>query len=238
MTQGTATSRQQGLRHAAAVIFALVAIVPLLVFAWTLHALDVIKRTEAQVGLALSLAVALLGFWMFRVMLGRMSEVVQALVAAVDQANRAARRSAHAEPAHVSAPAPAPALAPANGAAAPVRPVAPVPNAAALDAARAKVIAPSPFATAPVSRERALPGFGDIRELGEVTRTMGALWQREANAHLGRRVQISVANSREPLIGTLSEVSDDGLILELPDEPIAIAYRRITSIEGLAAATA
>ncbi len=104
MTQGTATSRQQGLRQAAAIIFALVAVVPLLVFAWTLHALDVIKRTEAQVGLSLSLAVALLGFWMFRVMLSRMAEVVQALVAAVDQANRARRPS---PPEHQSAPAPA-----------------------------------------------------------------------------------------------------------------------------------
>ena len=228
MTQGTATSRQQGLRQAAAVIFALVAVVPLLVFAWTLHALDVIKRTEAQVGLSLSLAVALLGFSMFRVMLSRMSEVVQALVAAVDQANRA-RRPSPSE--HQSAPAPAAvAAAPAATKAAP--------PSAALDAARAKVTAPSPFATAPVSRDRALPGIGNIREFGEVTRTMGVLWQREAKAHLGRRVQISVANSREPLVGTLSEVSDDGLILDLPDEPIAIAYRRITAIEGLATATA
>jgi hypothetical protein len=231
MTQGTVTSRQQGLRQAAAIIFALVAIVPLLVFAWTLHTLDVVKRTEAQVGLALSLAVALLGFWMFRVMLTRMSEIVQALVAAVEQANRA-RRPAQAEPQQTPARATAPAATPAptNGAPAPAQP------SAALEAARAKVIAPSPFATAPVSRDRALPGIGNIREFGEVTRTMGALWQREAKAHIGRRVQISVANSREPLVGTLSEVSDDGLILELPDEPIAIAYRRITAIEGVAAA--
>jgi hypothetical protein len=235
MTQGTATSRQHGLRQAAAVIFALVAIVPLLTFAWTLHALDVVKRTEAQVGLALSLAVALLGFWMFRVMLGRMSEVVQALVAAVDHANRV-RRPTPAEPHPISA-APAPAT--AAMATMPAPPVqTPAASGAALEAARAKVVAPSPFATAPVSRERALPGVGNIREFGEVTRTMGALWQREAKSHLGRRVQISVANSREPLVGTLSEVSDDGLILELPDEPIAIAYRRITAIEGLATAPA
>jgi hypothetical protein len=243
MTQGTATSRQQGLRQAAAVIFALVAIVPLLTFAWTLHALDVTKRTEAQVGLALSLAVALLGFWMFRVMLGRMSEVVQALVAAVDQANRV-RRPTHAEPQPAAVAATpvagtAATVATAATAAKPAaHPSAPAASGAALEAARAKVIAPSPFATAPVSRDRALPGIGAIREFGEVTRTMGALWQREAKAHLGRRVQISVANSREPLVGTLSEVSDDGLILELPDEPIAIAYRRITAIEGLATAPA
>ena len=161
-------------------------------------------------------------------MLGRMSEVVQALVAAVDQANRV-RRPVPAEAHPISA---APAAATAAGRrrrAYARRPVAP--SGAALEAARAKVVAPSPFATAPVSRERALPGIGNIREFGEVTRTMGALWQREAKAHLGRRVQISVANSREPLVGTLSEVSDDGLILELPDEPIAIAYRRITAIE-------
>src|SRR5262245_31200505 len=233
MTQGTVTSRQQGLRQAAAIIFALVAIVPLLVFAWTLHVLDVIKRTEAQVGLALSLAIALLGFWMFRVMLTRMSEIVQALVAAVEQANRA-RRSSPPEP----QPAPARAAAPAAAPAAPTGGTpAPTVASAALEEARAKVVAPSPFATAPVSRDRALPGIGNIREFGEVTRTMGALWLREAKAHLGRRVQISVANSREPLVGTLSEVNDDGLILELPDdETIAIAYRRITSIEGVAAA--
>ena len=235
MTQRTATSRQQGLRQAAAIIFALVAVVPLLFFAWTLHVLDVIKRTEAQVGLALSLAVALLGFWMFRVMLTRMSEIVQALVAAVEQANRARRPSqTEAHPAPVRAVA---ATTAAPAAAAPANPVAPAPQpSAALEEARARVIAPSPFATAPVSRERALPGIGNIREFGEVTRTMGALWQREAKAHLDRRVQISVANSREPLVGTISEVSDDGLILELRDESIAIAYRRITSIEGVAAA--
>jgi hypothetical protein len=233
MTQGTVASRQQGLRQAAAIIFSLVAIVPLLVFAWTLHALDVIKRTEAQVGLALSLAVALLGFWMFRVMLSRMSEIVQALVAAVEQANRPRRSpQPEAQPAPVRVVVPAAAPAPAAVKESPPAVV----SSAALEEARAKVIAPSPFATAPVSKDRALPGIGNIREFGEVTRTMGALWQREARAHLGRRVQISVANSREPLVGTLSEVSDDGLILELPDEPIAIAYRRITAIEGVTAA--
>jgi len=236
MTQGTVTSKQQGLRQAAAIIFALVAIVPLLIFAWTLHALDVIKRTEAQVGLLLSLGVALLGFWMFRAMLSRMSEIVQALVAAVEQANRARRLSqpeAQPAPPRAAAPAvaraPAPALTTASPAPAPA-------SSAALEEARAKVIAPSPLATAPVSKDRALPGIGNIREFGEVTRTMGALWQREAKEHAGRPVQISVANSREPLVGTLSEVSDDGLILDLPDGPIAIAYRRITSIEVVTAA--
>jgi hypothetical protein len=40
-----------------------------------------------------------------------------------------------------------------------------------------------------------------------------------------------VANSREPLIGVLSEASPDGLILDQPDGPVPVAYGRVTSIE-------
>src|SRR5262245_35338447 len=98
---GSARTRQQGLQQAASVIFALVAVVPLLIFAWTLHALGAIRSTQAQLSLGLALAVALLGFWMFRSLLGRMAEVVQALAAAVDQSNRARR----APPAPAVAPA-------------------------------------------------------------------------------------------------------------------------------------
>jgi hypothetical protein len=78
-----------------------------------------------------------------------------------------------------------------------------------------------------------VPGIGKIRELNEVMRTMDALWYREASAHVGFRVQVSVANSREPLIGTLSEASEDGLILDQGDSATAIAYGRVTSIDRL-----
>jgi hypothetical protein len=82
--------------------------------------------------------------------------------------------------------------------------------------------------------EHAVAGIGKIRELSEVMQTMDALWHREATAHLNHRVQISVANSREPLVGTLSEATSDGLILEQPDGPLPIAYGRVTSIDRLA----
>jgi ferredoxin-fold anticodon binding domain-containing protein len=78
-----------------------------------------------------------------------------------------------------------------------------------------------------------IPGVGNIREIAEVARTMDVLWQREAAAHVGRRVSISVANSRDPLIGTISEVSDDGLILDQADGQMAVAYRRVTGIDRL-----
>lgn len=202
---GSVKSRQQGLQQAASVIFALVAIVPLLMFAYTLHALGAMRSTQAQLSLVLALAIALLGFWMFRSMLGRMAEVVHALAAAVEQANRTRRPAFLADmPAVVATPGATP------------RPPA---AATAFPAATRKIA------------DHAIPGMGNIRELAEVARTMDVLWQREAAAHLGKRVQISVANSRDPLVGVISEVSDDGLILDQADGQIAVAYRRVTGID-------
>jgi hypothetical protein len=206
-------SKQQGLQQAASMIFALVAVVPLLIFAYTLHALGAIRSTQAQVSLILALAISLLGFWMFRSMLGHMAEVVQALAAAVEQANRARR------PAGPVTSTAAPAAVPAGAASA-----APRPASAAMAAGPAKKIA--------VDRG-GIPGVGNIREIAEVARTMDVLWQREAAAHVGRRVSISVANAKDPLIGVISEVSDDGFILDQADGQNAIAYRRVTGIDRL-----
>ena len=213
---GSVKSKQQGLQQAASMIFALVAVVPLLIFAYTLHNLGAIRSTQAQLSLSLALAIALLGFWMFRSMLGRMAEVVQALAAAVEQANRARRPAA--APAAAGAPAATTAAPAAGGAAA-----APLSTAAAPAAGPVKKII----------ADRGIPGVGNIREIAEVARTMDVLWQREAAAHVGKRVSISVANSREPLLGTISEVSDDGLILDQADGQMAVAYRRVTGIDRL-----
>ncbi|HEY2995043.1 MAG TPA: hypothetical protein VGM22_19690 [Methylomirabilota bacterium] len=206
-------SKQQGLQQAASVIFALVAVVPLLIFAYTLHALGAIRSTQAQISLGLALAISLLGFWMFRSMLGRMAEVVQALAAAVEQANRIRR------PAGPVTSTAAPAAVPAGAASA-----APRAANAAMAAGPAKKIA--------VDRG-GIPGVGNIREIAEVARTMDVLWQREATAHVGKRVSISVANAKDPLIGVISEVSDDGFILDQADGQNAIAYRRVTGIDRL-----
>jgi hypothetical protein len=208
---GSARTKQQGLQQAASVIFALVAVVPLLIFAWTLHALGAIRSTQAQFSLGLALAVALLGFWMFRSLLSRMAEVVKALTAALEQAVRTTRRTPASTPA----------------------PSTPAPAAAATVFASPTVATSRPTVAARPA-EHAVAGIGKIRELSEVMQTMDALWHREATAHLNHRVQISVANSREPLVGTLSEATSDGLILEQPDGPLPIAYGRVTSIDRLA----
>jgi hypothetical protein len=247
MSEAEAKTRQHGLEQAASVIFALVAVVPLLIFAWTLHALGVIRSTQAQVSLGLALAVALLGFWMFRSLLGRMAEVVQALAAALEQAGRV-RRS----PPPPAAPTPATAGAPAAAVVPTVSPVAAtvVPASRAQEPVSPSVVfrspapAPTPAPAAVTTRAaepangdrpgRTVAGLGAIRELSEVVRTMDALWYREATAHLGQRVQISVANHREPLVGTLSEATPDGLILDMPEGAMPIGYARVTAIDRLA----
>ena len=206
---GSARSKQQGLQQAASVIFALVAIVPLLIFAYTLHALGAIRSTQAQISLGLALAISLLGFWMFRSMLGRMAEVVQALAAAVEQAGRTRRPAS-----------------PTGGA-------APVAGAAARPMTAASIAAAGAPVRKPADDNHGIPGVGHIREIAEVARTMDVLWQREAAAHVGKRVSISVANSKDPLIGVISEVSDDGFILDQADGQNGIAYRRVTGIDRL-----
>ncbi|HEU5196762.1 MAG TPA: hypothetical protein VFW70_18625 [Methylomirabilota bacterium] len=223
---GSANSQQQGLQQAASMIFALVAVVPLLIFAYTLHTLGAIRSTQAQISLGLALSVALLGFWMFRSMLGRMAEVVQLLVAAVEQANRGRR-----PPGTPASGAPGGNGSAGSGAAAHASPVAGASGLAATP--RHAAAASAANAAKRTDADRAIPGVGNIREIAEVARTMDVLWHREAAAHVGKRVSISVANSREPLIGTISEVSDDGLILDQADGQNAIAYRRVTGIDRL-----
>ena len=225
-----AKTKQQGLQQAASVIFALVAVVPLLIFAWTLLAVGAIRSTQAQLSLGLALAVALLGFWMFRSLLGRMAEVVQALAAALEQASRLRRAPTPADaPGAATLPVPAaavgtpaPTVAKANGGAVFAAPAPAAPSA------------PRP-AAAPAARQagHGIAGIGGIRELTEVVATMDALWYREATAHVGQRVQISVANGRDPLTGTLTEATPDGLILDQPDGPVPIAYGRVTAIDRL-----
>ena len=200
---GYAKIRQQGLQQAASMIFALVAVVPLLIFAWTLHAVGAMRNTQALVCLGLALAISLLGFWMFRTMLGRMTDVVQGLAAVLEQSNRTRR---------ALLPTPGPASA------------APRPVGAAPAAATVGTSAAPPAARKIPAADRHLPGVGNIREIAEVARTMDVLWHREATAHVGKRV----------LIGTITEVSDDGLILEQADGPMAVAYRRVTAIDRAA----
>ena len=182
----SADARQQGLQQAASVLFALMGIVPLLVFAFTLWQVGVMHHTLAQISVVVTLALMLVGYWLFRSMLREMSETVKEMTRV----------------------------------------------------AQALARSPEPSATAGVALPPAAPppavtGLGSIWELGEMARTMDLLWQREARAHVGRPVQIAVANA-ENVAGRLVEATEDGLLLEQAGgDTVAIAYRRVQGIEPL-----
>src|SRR5947208_16099392 len=85
-------TRSNTLRQAASAVFALTAILPLLLFVWTVHSLGALSKLQAQVGLGLALAIALLGFWVFRRLMGQMSDLILALRRAAEFATRSGGR--------------------------------------------------------------------------------------------------------------------------------------------------
>jgi hypothetical protein len=73
------------LRQAASAVFAVTTVVPLLIFVWTLYVLDTLTRMEAQMGLGVALAVALLGYLIFRGLVSQMSDSITALGTALER---------------------------------------------------------------------------------------------------------------------------------------------------------
>jgi hypothetical protein len=274
------------LRQAASAVFALTAVVPLLLFVWTVHQLGALGKTQAQIGLALALVVALGGFFLFRMLMGRMSDLIQAVGRVVELSERSASRAreasprpvppaapaaawaraavgAHAPVSDVSAPVggdPAPSQSPPLRPAAPAPPhqpatpqepaeparpqpaplvaVAPAPIERAPDApspfrAQARVAAPAAERRPTPAEESHVPGLGAIREVNDLNRAMVVLWRAEAAEHLDRRVTVSVLNSARPIVGTLLELDDAGLLVETDaGERVTVSFDRISGIDG------
>jgi hypothetical protein len=76
--------RSRSLQQAASIIFVLTAILPLLIFTWTLHTLNVLATGVAQIGLTLALVLALSGYLVLRSAMTRLSEVARAVIAAAE----------------------------------------------------------------------------------------------------------------------------------------------------------
>ena len=207
--------RTYTLRNAASIVFALTAVIPLLLFTYTLYALNQLKLTEAQMGLGVALACALVGLFIFSNLMARLSEVLRYLE---EQQDAAARPETVAPTPSTSgavreAAAQRVASAPGNGPSTPVYPGGLlVPGLGTITAA-----------SRAASAARQAAGVFD-----EVQKTM---WQAEAQRHLGRRVLISVKNATEPIEGSLAQIAEDGVLLERGDERVAVSYLRITNIE-------
>ena len=77
--------KRQTLRYAASVVFALVAVIPLLMFTYTLARLNALQDIQSQIALALTLMAALTGFGILRLMVTRMSHLLDAVSQAAEQ---------------------------------------------------------------------------------------------------------------------------------------------------------
>ena len=206
--------RTYTLRNAASIVFALTAVIPLLLFTYTLYSLNQLKLTEAQMGLGVALTCALVGLFIFSNLMARLSEVLRYLEEQ-DAGGRAGAGAAASAVPGVGGDVAARPVAAATGS----NPAAAVFPGGLLVPGLGTITAASRAASA----ARQAAGIFD-----EVQKTM---WQAEAQRHLGRAVLISVKNSTEPIKGSLAQIADDGVLLEQGDERVAVSYLRITNIE-------
>jgi hypothetical protein len=216
-------------------VFAVTTVVPLLVFVWTLHRVGALGHVQSQIGLCLALALALLGFYIFRRLMGQMSALIEGLGRAVDRGSRSQAKASAA----VRAPGLITEYRP---------PLAEPPTPSALSACGVRAAAVTAAVAAPAQAQAAasieedderdastqsVPGLGTIREVDDLSRAMAKLWMSEASAYKGRRVALSVMNSRVPVTGTLIDLTPDGLLVEQDGgREVAVSYSRLSGIDA------
>ena len=233
--------RPNSLQQAASAVFAVTTVVPLLIFVWTLHRLGSLSRLQSQIGLALALGTALLGYYIFRRLMGQMSELIRGLGRAVGtrstlegRVNAAAQDRApglvaeYRPPALGAQPRTAPSASAPHPAPAPARPVtvaAPVAAAATAQTVETvEIEAPRP---------QGIPGLGMIQEVDDLSRAMAKLWMGEAMAYKDRRVALSIMNSRVPITGTLIDVTPEGLLVDQDGgKQAAVSFGRLSGIDA------
>jgi hypothetical protein len=242
--------RPNSLQQAASAVFAVTTVVPLLIFVWTLHRLGSLSRLQSQIGLGLALGIALLGYYIFRRLMGQMSELIRGLGRAVQRSDgrlasaaqdRAPGLIAEYKPpavgtvAHHAPLAPGAATAPSDPATAPPafpRPE-PAPARMAMSAPAAATVTLVPQVEFESARPQSVPGLGMIQEVDDLSRAMAKLWMSEAAAYQGQRVALSIMNSRAPITGTLIDLTQDGLLIEQDGGgQVAVSYARLSGIDA------
>ena len=205
-------ARTYTLRNAASIVFALTAVIPLLLFTYTLYLLGQLGQLQAQMGLGVALGCALVGLFIFSNLMARLSEVLRFLEG----------QPAPAEPpggTADTASAADRASRPVSTAGGPASPPWPGPGGLVVPGL-GTITAASRAASA---ARQAAGVFDDVQK---------TMWHAEAQQHLGRRVLISVKNAPEPIAGSLAQIAEDGVLLEQDDERVAVSYLRITNIEA------
>jgi len=223
-----AKTRTYTLRRASSVVFALISVLPLLLFAYTLYALDVLHHYVAQIGLGSALVLSMIGFYIYSVMMSRLSDILRDLEA---------EESALLSPAAPQGPVVTMAVEPG--------PSGPMAEGHTAVASRQVPAAPSgrPSSFAAKGRQGAggrgglvIPGMGRIAELKPVDASalsdLDSMWRAEAEPLLGKRVLVAVRNASDPMKGILAQVTQDGLVLDQNGTRVGISYTRVSAIEA------
>ena len=236
---GRPKARSKTLRQAASLVFAVTAILPLLLFVWTVYYLGALSRLSAQVGLGVALATSLMGYYVFRGLIGQMSDLIAVIGKVLERSPAGPRASAEPldETSEESAGGWA---APSSVPAAPPRLRRSAEPASPAHAERPDLRPSYPPARGPASEParrpsdvHTVPGLGAIREVHDLRRATALLWQAEAAAYKGRRVVVSVMNAPRPITGTLTELTEEGLLIQLEGgERVVAAYNRISAIDA------
>lgn len=220
--------RTYTLRRASSVVFAMISVLPLLLFAYTLYALDMLQRHIAQIGLGSALVLSMIGFYMYSVMIARLSEILRELE--TDESGPPSPVG-HQGPVVTMAVEPSPGAPTAKGHAGGASRPAPMP----------RPDPPGPIASRSRSGVGAraglvIPGVGRITELkpadGAALSDLDLMWRAEAEPLLGKRVLVAVRNTADPIRGVLSQVTEDGVILDQSGAKLGISYTRVSAIEA------
>jgi hypothetical protein len=221
-------SKTYTLRRASSVVFALISVLPLLLFAYTLYALDVLHHLTAQIGLGSALVLSMIGFYIYSVMMSRLSEILRDIEAGEDSLTTTRTTQGPVVTMAVE-PGPSGPVAASHAAGASRQIPAPPSDR------------PSPFAGKGRSATGGrgglvVPGMGRITELkgtdAGATSDLDSMWRVEAEPLLGKRVLVAVRNATEPVKGIMSQVTQDGLIIDQDGTKLGISYTRVSAIEA------
>jgi signal transduction histidine kinase len=93
MAKNRRRSRTMSLREAASVVFALVALLPILLLVYLLSRHEMLHNLEAQLGLLAAVGVSILGFLVFRKMVDQIAQLAQGFLAPSEVKPEALRRA-------------------------------------------------------------------------------------------------------------------------------------------------
>lgn len=234
-------TKPTSLQQAASAVFGVTTVVPLLIFVWTLHRIGALAHIESQVGLGLALGIALLGYYIFRRLMGRMSSLIQGLGRVVQQGMRPVGDAKALAAAGKASGLITEYKPPAREQPAEPAPVTPMAHAAIAGAATSEsrptappappILEPVPVPP-PVHRSTPIPGLGMIQEMDDLSHAMAKLWMAEALGYKGRRVALTIMNARAPLTGTLVDVTHDELVLDQGGAQVTVNYGRLSGIDA------